>query len=407
METKRINVIGLGYIGLPTAVILAKSGYEVVGTDIDKDLVDSINNCKFSTTEPRLDDAVKYCVKSGLLNCSSKLKHADIYIICVPTPIDKKTKAPDLRGVFEVVVKIAPLINPNDIVIIESTCPVGTLSKVKDIFLKLDVDVNKIHLAQCPERVLPGRIMSELIENDRIVGGLTAVDTKVAANFYRTFVTGEVFETNAPTAEMCKLAENSFRDVNIAFANELSIICDKENISIGEVISLANKHPRVEILQPGPGVGGHCIAVDPWFIVSKNRNLAPLIWKARQVNDAKPNWVLSKISQAVDEYKVQKKKEPRIACLGLSFKPDIDDLRESPSLEIALTLQAEGYDVFAVEPNICSHEKLVLMNEEDALKKASLFVFLVKHREFIHLVDEGRFKNSWVLDFCGILAREA
>ena len=255
MQIKRINVIGMGYIGLPTAVILIKAGYQVVGTDKNKDIVESVNSCNVSTNEPGLHNAVRDYVESGLLTCSTEPEAADVYIICVPTPIDSCTtsKAPDLSHIYDVISNIAPLIKARDFIIIESTCPVGTLSSIRSYMKNLEVDVDSIHLAQCPERVLPGQIMRELVENDRIVGGFNNNDTKLVADFYRTFVKGDVLETNAQTAELCKLAENSFRDVNIAFANELSIICEKEDINIYELINIANRHPRVNILQPGQG----------------------------------------------------------------------------------------------------------------------------------------------------------
>ena len=384
---------------------MIKAGYQVVGTDKNKDIVESVNSCNVSTNEPGLHNAVRDYVESGLLTCSTEPEAADVYIICVPTPIDSCTtsKAPDLSHIYDVISNIAPLIKARDFIIIESTCPVGTLSSIRSYMKNLEVDVDSIHLAQCPERVLPGQIMRELVENDRIVGGFNNNDTKLVADFYRTFVKGDVLETNAQTAELCKLAENSFRDVNIAFANELSIICEKEDINIYELINIANRHPRVNILQPGPGVGGHCIAVDPWFIVTKNESLAPLIKKAREVNDAKPSWVLSKILKAVENYRHQHDEEPKIACFGLSFKPDVDDLRESPSLAIALALKAAQLDVVAVEPNISHHKDLTLKAVNDAIKESSLVVFLVRHKQFISIVRDGKLKHSVVLDFCGIL----
>ena len=318
-------------------------------------------------------------LKTGSLTCSTEPEAADVYIIRVPTPIDSRTtsKAPDPSHIYDVISNIVPLIKARDFIIVESTCTVGTLSSIRSYMKNLDVDVDSIHLAQCPERVLSGQIIRELVENDRIVGGFNNNDTKLVADFYRTFVKGDVLETNAQTAELCKLAENIFRDVDIAFANELSIICEEEDINIYELINITNRHPRVTILQPGPGVGGHCIAFDPWFIVKKS--LAPLTKKAREVTDAKPSWVLSKILKAVENYRHQHNEEPKIACFGLSFKPNVDDLRESPSLAIALALKAAQLNVVAIEPNISHHKDLTLKTVNEAIKESSLVVFLVNH----------------------------
>jgi UDP-N-acetyl-D-mannosaminuronic acid dehydrogenase len=266
------------------------------------------------------------------------------------------------------------------------------------------VDTSQIHIAYCPERVLPGKIMTELVENDRVVGGLTPEATLEVAAFYKTFVRGEVLETDAKTAEMCKLTENSFRDVNIAFANELSLICDKEGINVWSLIQLANRHPRVNILQPGTGVGGHCIAVDPWFIVAKDVENAKLIRTAREVNNHKTNWVIEKIRIAAADATAKTGKKLTIACLGLAFKPDIDDLRESPALHVALALQSQGYDVIAVEPNIDSHDSLTVLGLEQALESADVISVLVKHRQFLALDVQQQISSKVALDFCGALS---
>jgi len=296
------------------------------------------------------------------------------------------------------------LIKPNDMIILESTSPVGTTEQIQNVLRDAGVDVDEVHIAYCPERVLPGKIMTELVENDRIVGGITPRATKGVADFYRTFVRGSVLETDAKTAEMCKLTENSYRDVNIAFANELSLICNKEGINVWDLIQLANRHPRVNILQPGAGVGGHCIAVDPWFIVARDEENARLIRTAREVNNHKTEWVIEKIKLAAADANAHIGKRPKIACLGLAFKPDIDDLRESPALEVAESLMTQGYDVIAVEPNIDSHTLLPLLDLTAAMAQADVIAVLVKHREFIRPANQQQLHDMRALDFCGALA---
>jgi UDP-N-acetyl-D-mannosaminuronic acid dehydrogenase len=299
---------------------------------------------------------------------------------------------------------IAPLLKAGDLVILESTSPVGTTEEIQSVLKAASVDVSAIHIAYCPERVLPGKIMIELVENDRVVGGLTPEATKAVAEFYRSFVHGEVLETDAKTAEMCKLTENSFRDVNIAFANELSLLCAKEDINVWNLIRLANRHPRVNILQPGTGVGGHCIAVDPWFIVARDQENARLIRTAREVNNHKKDWVIEQIKMAAADANARTGKKPKIACLGLAFKPDIDDLRESPALEVAKALAAKDYDVVAVEPNISSHNDFTLLELENAINDCDVIAVLVKHREFLHSDMRERLVHAHALDFCGVLA---
>ena len=406
MNQKKICVIGLGYIGLPTAAILANSGYYVHGVDIDKSVIDKLNTGEIHIIEPDLDVLVKKVVDDGNFKAHLEPCHADIFIICVPTPFKKNKNnnypAPDITFVLEAAKSISPFLKEANLVILESTSPVGTTQEVEKVFKYNGVDTNSIFISYCPERVLPGNILKELIMNDRIVGGLSNKSTIATSSFYRTFVKGGVVETDANTAEMCKLTENSFRDLNIAFANELSIICDKENLDVWELIKLANLHPRVDILQPGAGVGGHCIAVDPWFIVDRNPEEARLIRLAREVNLDKTEWVIKMIKEKARELNNELKKEVKIACLGLSFKPNIDDLRESPAIEVAHKLQKDGLNIFVVEPNILNHDDLKLIELEEAITACDIFVFLVKHDQFINFYNDDRFKNLHVLNFCGL-----
>ncbi|KZX77653.1 UDP-N-acetyl-D-mannosaminuronic acid dehydrogenase, partial [Oleiphilus sp. HI0009] len=324
-EFRSVCVMGLGYIGLPTASLLGTKGYQVTGVDVSPKVVETINQGKIHIVEPDLDLLVKSAVNSGNLKASLEPCKADVFIIAVPTPF-KEGYEPDLSYVEQATRNIAPFVESGNLVILESTSPVGTTDLVAKILSEAGHDTQgDVFVAHCPERVLPGRILIELVQNDRIVGGINEASTDAAATFYKEFVSGEVLETSAKTAELSKLTENSFRDVNIAFANELSLICDQEHIDVWELISLANRHPRVNILQPGPGVGGHCIAVDPWFIIHRNPEQAKLIRTAREVNDHKPEWVISKVREKAERFK-----RPVIACLGLAFKADVDDLRESP-----------------------------------------------------------------------------
>jgi UDP-N-acetyl-D-mannosaminuronic acid dehydrogenase len=327
-------------------------------------------------------------------------------MICVPTPFHEGEgiPQPNIDYVLAATRSIAGFVKPGDLVILESTSPVGTTQQMSDVLKTEGVDVSQIHMAYCPERVLPGKIMTELIENDRVVGGLTPAATAAVAGFYRTFVRGVVLETDAKTAEMCKLTENSFRDVNIAFANELSLICAKEGINIWNLIHLANRHPRVNILQPGAGVGGHCIAVDPWFIVARDVENARLIRTAREVNNYKTVWTIDQIKIAVADASARTCRKPKVACLGLAFKPDIDDLRESPALHIAEALLAQGYDVVAVEPNIESHDRFPLVTLEAALDTADVFAVLVKHKGFVEDSVKSALLERGALDFCGVMS---
>lgn len=406
MKGKKVCVVGLGYIGLPTAALLAGNGYHVIGVDLNQHVVDTINKGRIHIVEPDLDTYVRTSVESGQLQAFTEPQTADIFMICVPTPFHEGDgiPQPNIDYVLAATRGIASFVKPGNQIILESTSPVGTTEKMAEVLQSAGVDADNIFIAYCPERVLPGKIMTELVENDRVVGGLTAQATKVVADFYRTFVRGEVQETDARTAEMCKLTENSFRDVNIAFANELSMICDKESINVWHLIKLANRHPRVSILQPGAGVGGHCIAVDPWFIVARNPVNSKLIRSAREINNFKTIWAIDRIKIAVADASTRVGRKPKVACLGLAFKPDIDDLRESPAVHIAETLSFQGYDVVVVEPNIQHHESLCLITLESALQQSDVIVVLVKHRQFVDDFVRKQLEISRTLDFCGVLA---
>ncbi|HDR7666764.1 UDP-N-acetyl-D-mannosamine dehydrogenase [Bacillus wiedmannii] len=410
---KKICVMGLGYIGLPTASLLATKGFQVHGVDVNKNAVEMINSGKVHIYEPDLDILVKAAVQSGKLRASLQPEEADIFILAVPTPF-KDGHKPDLTYVEAAAKTIAHVIKNGDIIILESTSPIGTTEKVAEWILEersdlttseeMHNDKGRIYVAHCPERVLPGHILKELVENDRIIGGLDKESTKRTVEFYKQFVKGQILDTNARTAEMAKLTENSFRDVNIAFANELSLICDKLNINVWELIRLANRHPRVNILQPGPGVGGHCIAVDPWFIVDAAPEEAKLIHTARNVNDYKPMYVVEKVKEKADRFK-----NPVIACLGLAFKANIDDLRESPALEIVKHLAASNVgEVIAVEPHVnelpvsLQEKRISLLSIEEAVAKSDIILVLVDHEVFSS-IDFDQLKEKVVIDTKGFI----
>jgi UDP-N-acetyl-D-mannosaminuronic acid dehydrogenase len=378
-QRQKVCVIGLGYIGLPTASLLGTKGFEVYGVDVTQSVVDTINQGRIHIVEPDLDILVKSAVGSGNLRAGLEPEEADIFILAVPTPF-KENHQPDLAYVEDATRKIAPYVKKGNLVILESTSPVGTTDNVvAKILAEAGHKVGEeVFIAHCPERVLPGRILSELIENDRIVGGINDKSTAKAIEFYHSFVRGEVLATNARTAELAKLTENAFRDVNIAFANELSLICDEQRIDVWELIKLANRHPRVNILQPGPGVGGHCIAVDPWFIVAASPEQTRLIRTAREVNDGKPEWVVEKVRSSAKKFK-----NPVIGCLGLAFKADVDDLRESPALGIVRKIKEEQLgEVLVAEPNISSHDEFDLKLYRDVIKQSDILLLLVDHKEF-------------------------
>jgi UDP-N-acetyl-D-mannosaminuronic acid dehydrogenase len=406
MQKKKVCVLGLGYIGLPTAALLASNGFNVVGVDLNTHAVETINQGRIHIVEPDLDAFVRSAVFAKRLTAFTTPQSGDVYMICVPTPFHEGEgiPQPNIDYVLAATRSIAGFVKPGDLIILESTSPVGTTDQIEAVLRDAGVDVTQIHMAYCPERVLPGKIMTELVENDRVVGGLTPAATQAVAAFYKTFVRGAVLETDAKTAEMCKLTENSFRDVNIAFANELSMLCAKSGINVWKLIALANRHPRVNILQPSAGVGGHCIAVDPWFIVAGDPETARIIRTAREVNNHKTEWAIDQIKIAVADASARTGRKPKVACLGLAFKPDIDDLRESPAVHIASTLLSQGYDVVAVEPNIESHDRFTLLTLQDALMKADVFAVLVKHRTFIDGAVKTYLGERGALDFCGVMS---
>ena len=394
--SNNICILGLGYIGLPTAALLANQGYKVLGIDVSEDVVNTVNNGEIHIVEPELDAYVAKAVQNKMLTAALEPQEADVFVIAVPTPFHEG-HVPNIDYVESATRAIAPVVKSGDMIILESTSPVGTTERVEAVLKESGVNTADLHIAHCPERVLPGHIMRELTENDRIVGGITAEAGEKVAAFYRTFVTGDVLVTDARTAEMAKLTENSFRDVNIAFANELSILCDKFKIDVWELIRLANRHPRVNILQPGTGVGGHCIAVDPWFIVHAGGEDARIIRAAREINDYKTEWVTQRVVEEVEKFKATHDRLPTVACMGLAFKPNIDDLRESPALEVFQALIAAGVEPMAVEPNLKSHKSIILTDYNQAATEADLVVYLVAHNEFKNLSVTGE-----VLDFCGV-----
>ncbi|OOG15710.1 UDP-N-acetyl-D-mannosamine dehydrogenase [Sphingobacterium sp. CZ-UAM] len=400
MQAKVVTV-GLGYIGLPTSALIANSGIAVHGVDISQHVVDTINAGKIHIVEPDLDKAVAKAVAEGFLKADTKPVEADTYLIVVPTPF-KGDHQPDISYVQAATEGIIPLLKEGDLYVIESTSPVGTTEKMMAlIFSKRPELEGKISLAYCPERVLPGNVMYELVHNDRVIGGVNEASTQKALAFYGQFVTGELHPTNARTAEMCKLTENASRDSQIAFANELSLICDKADINVWDLIRLANKHPRVNILQPGCGVGGHCIAVDPYFLTADFPMESRMIAQARETNNYKSFWCAEKVKTARLEFEIKNGRQPSIAIMGLAFKPNIDDLRESPAIHIAeRVLQDSGdADMFIVEPNVHEHKVFKLTDYKDAITKADIIVFLVAHNEFKTLhIESGKV----VLDFCGV-----
>jgi len=394
MSFNSICMIGLGYIGLPTAGVFAKNGIKVKGVDINEHAVYTINQGKIHIEEPGLEELIKDVVDKGMFSAYTTPQEADAFIMAVPTPFKGDDHEPNLDYIEAATRSLAKVLKKGNLVILESTSPVGTTEKMSkwlaeerpDLTFPHDAgEQSDIRVTHCPERILPGQMIRELVENDRVVGGITPKCTKVASDLYKTFVKGECVETSARVAEMSKLTENAFRDVNIAFANELSLLCDKMGISVWELIEMANKHPRVNILQPGCGVGGHCIAVDPWFIVHDFPHDANIIRTARETNDGKPLYVINKVNEAVKDVK-----KPKIACLGLAFKPDIDDLRESPALEISKMLSDNAeYTILAVEPNVKELPKVLqnrknvsLVGLDEAMREADVLVVLVNHKEF-------------------------
>lgn len=395
-------MIGLGYIGLPTAALIAQNKTYVHGVDINQNVVETINAGKIHIVEPELDTAVANAVKEGFLKASTKPVEANVYLVVVPTPFKAKNE-PDISFVEAATKAIIPLLKEDDLYIIESTSPIGTTEKMMQLIYAERPELkDKLNIAYCPERVLPGNVMYELVHNDRVIGGIDEKSTDKAVAFYKQFIKGDLHKTNARTAEMCKLVENSSRDVQIAFANELSLICDKAEINVWELIALANKHPRVNILQPGCGVGGHCIAVDPYFIVADYPMESKIIGAAREINNYKSFWCAEKVQTAKLQFELKHGRKPSIALMGLAFKPNIDDLRESPAKYIAQKVlqNANNEEYYIVEPNIESHKVFKLTDYQTAADNADIVVFLVAHKEFKTLKLS---KDKEVLDFCGVL----
>ncbi len=416
-----ISMIGLGYIGLPTATLFASRKKKVIGVDVSQHAVDTINQGKIHIVEPELDMLVHAAVHEGYLRATTQPEPADAFLIAVPTPF-KEGHKPDLSYIEAAAKAIAPVLAKGNLVVLESTSPVGATEQMAAWLAEARPDLTfpqqagenaDVQIAHCPERVLPGHVVRELVSNDRVIGGMTKTASEMAVALYKTFVEGECIVTNVRTAEMCKLTENSFRDVNIAFANELSMICDQLSINVWELIALANRHPRVNILQPGAGVGGHCIAVDPWFIVDTSPEQARIIRTAREVNDHKPEWVLEKVKAAIADALASKPgstmADVKVACLGLAFKPDIDDLRESPAVEITQHIAQLGCHVLAVEPNIevlpakLNVTNLSLSLLTDALNAADVICVLVKHKPFVEAVQEIR-RHVKAIDAVGLFA---
>lgn len=396
--------IGLGYIGLPTAIIAANNNIEVIGVDINPEIVKTVNSGKIHFSEPGLEEMCLQVTSSGKLKAFTEPQSSDVYVIVVPTPF-KGNHEPDISYVEAAIVNILPYLKEGDLCIIESTSPVGTTEKMAELIFSERPELkNKIYLSYCPERVLPGNTVYELIHNDRVIGGINEASSEKASMFYKYFVKGALYKTNARTAEMCKLTENASRDVQIAFANELSIICEKAGINVWELIDLANKHPRVNILQPGSGVGGHCIAVDPYFITSDFPIESQLIGKAREINNYKSFWCSEKILSTMKEFKLREGREPIVALMGLAFKPNIEDLRESPAKYIASKVM-QGHnneDFLIVEPNIESHKVYKLTHYKEAYDTADIIAFLVAHSEFKDL--DFR-EDKIILDFCGVFKK--
>lgn len=396
--------MGLGYIGLPTAIIAARHGVEVVGVDVNVDVVDTTNAGKLHIVEDGLEELLQAAIASGNFKAYTDPQEADAFFIVVPTPF-KGNHEPDTSFVEAATMMVLPLLKEGDLYVIESTSPIGTTEKMAEIIFKHRPELEgKIYIAYCPERVLPGNIIHELVNNDRVIGGIDDASTEKAKEFYRYFVKGQLHSTNSRTAEMCKLTENASRDVQIAFANELSLICDKAGINVWELIELANKHPRVNILQPGCGVGGHCIAVDPYFISSAYPNEARIIAQAREINNDKAQWCAEKVRRMMVEFELKNHRTPKVAMMGLAFKPNIDDLRESPAKFIASRVlqSCNNGNVMVVEPNITEHNVFKLTNYKTAYEKADIVVYLVNHREFAELNYRS---DVQVLDFCGVFKK--
>lgn len=399
---KNCCVLGLGYIGLPTSALLANSGFNVVGVDINEKIVDLINKGEVHIKEPDLNQLVQSVISKKKLIASRRPVRSEIFIITVPTPVIKKAHKipePDISYVLQAAESISKVIKEDDLIIIESTCPVGTTQKVYDLIKeKINFEVEKLNFAYCPERVIPGKIIKELKTNNRVVGGLTEKSSFMCKEFYRKFCEGEIFITSANAAEMVKITENAYRDINIAFSNEISLVCNHFNIDTLEVIKLANFHPRVNILNPGCGVGGHCIAVDPWFIASSAKNISRLIQTARAVNNEKTLWVYEEVKKLRSRIIKKIKREPIIACMGLTYKENVDDIRESPALKIAENLINDGFNIILCEPNLKEFSDYKLFGVKETIERADIIVFLVSHSEFKKLSIKGKL----IFDVCGV-----
>ena len=396
------SIIGLGYIGLPTATVLANNGIKVKGVDTNHNLVNSINASIPHIKEKGIEENLKKAIDSSNFQAFNTPQVSDVYIFAVPTPtkiLNGYLPSADTSILENAFLSYLPFFKKNDLVIIESTSPVGTTEELASIFFnQSDFKKEDIHFVYCPERVIPGNMLEELEINDRVIGGLTPKATEMAINFYSKFCKGQLFQATAREAEFIKLAENSYRDLNIAFANELSMISKDLNLEIRKLISLANRHPRVNILNPGCGVGGHCIAVDPWFLASSSPHKTPLIQTARKVNKEKTNWVYEQISNEIKVLENSLGRKAKIGCFGISFKPDVDDIRESPALEIINKLLKKNLDVMINDPNINSHDKLKIHSIENIIKKCDLNIFLVRHKAYLAI----KLNSLRVLDFCGI-----
>lgn len=400
----KVNIIGLGYIGLPTSALIASKSIRVIGVDINKKIVETVNKGNIHIIEPELDILVKNSVRDGLLTAQQFPDEADVHIIVVPTPF-KKNNEPDISYVQQSINNLIPLLKKGNLCLIESTSPVGTTQKMYDYIISKRPDLkDDFYMAYCPERVLPGNIIFELVNNDRVVGGINKISTEKAIEFYEKFVTGQIHATNSKTAEMCKLVENASRDVQIAFANELSMICELAEINTTELIELANKHPRVNILKPGCGVGGHCIAVDPYFIISEFPRESVMISNARQVNLNKTKWCITKIINEIKNFKIKNNRTPAVSIFGLAFKPDVDDLRQSPALEIFSQIVKSSIcsNLMIVEPNIDSYHEFELTKFENAFINGDILIFLVSHSEFVKNFKSFDSSKKIVLDFCGV-----
>ena len=402
---KKVCIIGLGYIGLPTAAVLSQCNYRVFGCDIDPRVVETINSGNIHIVEKGLEVEINKAVSSKILTAHITPQASDIYIISVPTPFkkSKSKKVPDLSFVYSAVKSITNLLKSGDLILLESTSPVGTTESIRDLLIKLNVNTNKLHIAYCPERVLPGKALYELVNNSRVVGGLTKKCSKKIADFYRTFVKAEVFETDSKTAELCKLTENSFRDLNIAFANQIANFCSKKDINVWSLIKLANKHPRVNILNPGIGVGGHCIAIDPWFLIYDDKKNTTLLSESRKINNNRQKLIINDIQKTIStKFTKNKIKKLKIAFLGLAFKPNVDDIRESPAVTIVREMSKYINNILVNEPHLTSSKEFQLMSCSYILNNADLIFVLVKHDIYIDLFKRKKFPINKTYDFCGL-----